>query len=380
MNLLFALKHRLDYTLVFGVLSLAFLGLLTLWGLSRNVPEIRPLVEKQAAFVVLGTMLMAGLAMLDWRMLRVRSLPTLLPYLVSTALLLGVLIFGVRIRGAASWFHFGAFTVEPIEAVKLGVLLILAKYFSLRHRELVHPKHIFISGFYVGIPILITLMQPDLGAAVVLGFLWIGVLILSGIPLRHLVTIALLIVFVSGVAWQSGLADYQKDRLRAFLSPHEDSLGAGYQVHQALIAIGSGGVFGKGFAQGDQASLAFLPESATDFIFAALAEQFGFLGVAILLAAFLLIFWRVLRMAMYAEHNYLRIFASGIALFLFIQVVMNVGMNVGLLPVTGITLPFVSYGGSSLLIFFASLGILQGIRVSGRSVVETEASSFSPYE
>ncbi len=216
------------------------------------------------------------------------------------------------------------------------------------------------------IPIGITLVQPDLGSAIIMFFVWIGMLIAIGLNRPQLFVLAVLLLIVGSVGWVFVLKPYQKNRIITFLDPAHDPLGSSYNLNQAKIAIGSGGWWGKGLGHGSQSQLNFLPEKHTDFIFAVLAEEWGFFGVAFICALFLFILWRVINICLTASNNFFRLIAAGYALLILIQVFINVGMNLGIMPITGISLPFLSYGGSGLLFNFLALGLLQNIIVQGK--------------
>jgi rod shape determining protein RodA len=246
--------------------------------------------------------------------------------------------------------------------MKLILILVLAKYFSRRHVEIANVKHIVISGVYALIPFLLVLLQPDFGSAIILFAIWFGMTIVSGISKKHLFLVlgggALAFILL----WSFVFAPYQKARIMTFLNPLTDIRGAGYNAYQSTIAVGSGEVFGKGIGYGTQSRLKFLPEYQTDFIFASFAEEWGFIGVILLLLCFGVVIWRVLVVAMTGATNFETLYALGLAIFFMTQFIIHVGMNIGLLPVTGQTLPFVSYGGSHLVTEFAGLGILMGMR------------------
>jgi len=350
---------KLDWFLILSVLSLCGIGLFTIYSIGS--PESWFFFKKQLVFTIIGFLLMIGFSFFDYRIFKNHSLILVIFYILSLLSLVFVLFFP-RIRGAASWYHLGSLTFEPIEFVKIIVILFLAKYFSFRHIEMYRIRHLLISGFYIGLLSLVTLLQPDFGSAFILFSIWLGIVIISGIKIRHLITIFLVLIFLLGVSWSGFLKDYQKERIFTFLNPQKDPYGRGYHVKQSLIAIGSGGIWGQDLAFGSQAGLKFLPAQHTDFIFATWAEQKGLIGVAGLLILYGILFWRIIKIALVSLNNFSRLYAVGLAVMIFVQVTMNIGMNMGLLPVTGLTLPLVSYGGSSLLSIFLGLGILQSIR------------------
>jgi len=352
--------RKLDWTLIVVVLLLSGAGLLTIYGIGS--PESLVYLKKQAIFLGLGFFSMIGLSFFDYRVFKNHSSVLVILYLLSLASLVFVLFFQ-EIRGASSWFRLGPLRFEPIEFVKIVMILFLAKYFSLRHIELYRFRHLIVSGFYIGLLAAMVFIQPDFGSAIVLCAVWLGIVMISGIKIRQLIILLLIMtIFLIG-SWFVVLQDYQKQRILTFLNPQDDPYGGGYHISQSLIAIGSGGIFGQGTETASQAGLKFLPEQHTDFIFATLAEQRGLFGASLLLILFALMFWRMIKIALTSSNNFSRLFASGLAVMIFTQVIINIGMNIAIMPVTGLTLPFVSYGGSSLVSIFIGLGILQSIKV-----------------
>ena len=357
---MFSHLKKLDWFLIIIALLLTGIGLLSIYSTSQeNLVNFK----KQIMFIGLGFFLMFGLSFFDYRVLKNHSLILIILYIFCLVLLGGLFFLGREVRGAVSWFQFGFFNFQPVELTKIVIILVLAKYFSFRHIEMYRIRHIIISGIYIGLPILLLLPQPDLGSVLILSGIWLGVMLIAGIKTRHLVVLTLIAIFLVGGSWFFLLKDYQKQRILTFVNPQVDPYGQGYNIVQALISVGSGGLFGKGLGQGSQSQLKFLPEQQTDFIFASVAEERGLLGIIFLLIIFTLLFWRILKIAIYSTNNFSRLFASGLVIMLFSQMFINVGMNMAILPITGLTLPFVSYGGSSLLTIFLGLGILQSIKV-----------------
>ena len=223
-------------------------------------------------------------------------------------------------------------------------------------------RHIALSGFYVFLPAVLIFLKPDLGGVIVLLFMWIGILLVSGIKLKHFLILLLCFVLVVGFSWQFLLKDYQKQRIISFVFPY-DVLGGSWSQIQTKISIGSGQIFGKGVGQDSQVQYGFLPEPHTDFIFSVIAEEWGSLGMIVFFGLYLVLIWRILKIAIESYSNFPRLFSVGFSIIIITQFVINIGMNLSLLPVVGIFLPFVSYGGSGLIANFISLGILQSIRV-----------------
>ncbi len=277
-------------------------------------------------------------------------------------LLVALFVIGHTAKGAQSWFSFGGFSMEPADFMKIIVILILAKYFSRRHVEIAHPKYIFISGVYALIPFVLVFLQPDFGSAIIIFLIWLGMALVSGISKRHLLLLGAAGLIAFGILWMFMFKPYQKARIMNFIHPFADIRGSGYNAYQATIAVGSGQMFGKGVGFGTQSRLQFLPEYETDFIFAAFAEEWGFVGSVILLLFYALLLLRILNSALYGGSNFEILFGAGVAVFLMSHIIINVGMNLNIMPVTGITLPFMSYGGSHLVTEFAALGILSSMR------------------
>jgi rod shape determining protein RodA len=231
----------------------------------------------------------------------------------------------------------------------------------MRHAEMYKFRHIVLSGLYVALPALLIFIKPDLGGTAVLVLMWLGVLLVSGIKTKHLMIILLCFVLVATLSWSFLLKDYQRERITAFMFP-TDPLGSSWSQDQAKIAIGSGQIWGQGIGKGSQVQYGFLPESHTGFIFSVIAEEWGAIGIIVLFSAYGFLVWRILQIAIRSQSNFPRLFAAGFAIILISQFLLNVGMNLSLLPVVGIYLPFISYGGSGLLFNFIALGVLESIK------------------
>jgi rod shape determining protein RodA len=275
--------------------------------------------------------------------------------------LLLVLVIGEITLGAQSRFDLGLFSLQPSDPAKLVLIIVLAKYFAKRHELIGDFKHIIVSGAYALMIFGLVFIQPDFGSAVILLFLWLGMVLVSGIKIRHLLTVFTLGTVVLGLMWQFVFFDYQKDRIQTFLDPLSDIQGAGYNAYQSTVAIGSGQLFGKGIGYGTQSKLLFLPEYETDFIFAAYAEEWGIFGVVLLFGLFSLVVWRLLVHAVEGASNFERLFAAGVCILLVTHFFVHIGMNIGLLPVTGTTIPFLSYGGSHLFTEFIAVGMVMAM-------------------
>ena len=357
---------RIDWMLVFFIIPIILAGLVTMKSFAP-LEDAGNFFSKQIIWVLLSLAVFFVFSFIDFRFLKRTDVIVFL-FLFISAILLLLFIVGKVSHGAQSWFDFGGFSFQPADMMKLVLVLILAKYFSSRHVEIRDIKHIFISGFYALVPFILVLLQPDFGSAMIIFLIWLGMVLVSGISKMHL-----LLVFVSGVAifslfWVFIFAPYQKARITNFIHPLADIRGSGYNAFQSTIAVGSGQVFGKGLGFGTQSRLKFLPEYQTDFIFAAFAEEWGFIGSILILVLYALVIWRILLTASLGAFNFEILFCLGIAIFFTSHILINIGMNLGLLPVTGIPLPFMSYGGSHLLTEFAGLGILMSMKRYARSV------------
>ncbi len=367
----------IDWLLFLVTLPILAAGLVTMYSFT----DANAFFAKQLAWIAVSLALFFGGSFLDWRFLR-RSDILFALFLGGVFLLLFLFGAGKIVKGAQSWFDFGSVSFQPVEAVKLALILLLAKYFSRRHIEIGYLRHIFVSGAYALTLGVLVLLQPDFGGALVIFCIWFGMVLVSGISKKHLVAVLLAGLLAALFLWLFVFADYQKQRLVSFFHPLADIRGAGYNAYQSTIAVGSGGLLGKGVGFGSQSRLQFLPEYETDFIFAAFAEEWGFVGVVVLFSLYGVLFWRILANALRGSTNFEILFGLGLAVFLMSQFFIHVGMNLGLLPVTGITLPFMSYGGSNLATLFLGLGILMGMRryrlTSHKEIMQNEFVGVSP--
>lgn len=284
-----------------------------------------------------------------------------LSYIVSLLALFAVLVLGSTIRGTRGWFQFFGFSFQPAELAKVGLILFSAWWIQKQGRRFDRLQFVITSGFFTFLLIFFILLQPDLGSSLVLGSIWFGLLFLTGVKKRYIAFLILAFCLVAVSGWFFVLQDYQKDRILTFVNPEHDPLGAGYNVRQSIIAIGAGNFFGRGLGFGSQSQLHFLPEAQTDFVFAVVSEELGFLGAGVVILAYFLLLWRLLVIARSANNDFSAYTVLGIILLFLAQIIINIGGAAGFLPVTGVTLPFVSYGGSSLIINFLLLGIAEGI-------------------
>lgn len=354
---------NIDWFLFVSVLLITLAGLFTMNSFSGN----SSFFDKQVIWIIISIFTFFVASLIDWTFLKSSKLVFVL-FLLSVALLFLLFMLGSVFKGAQSWFDFGAFSFQPVDPIKLVVIIILAKYFSRRHMEIANIRHIMVSAFYVFIIFILVFLQPDFGSAIIIFFLWLGMVLVSGISKKHLLTVFFIGLVSFAGLWLFVFKPYQKDRIKNFVNPLTDIHGSGYNANQSMIAVGSGQILGKGIGYGTQSKLQFLPEYQTDFIFAAFAEEWGFIGVSILFILYGLVFWRMLRISFRGGTNFEILFGCGLTILFLIHSTIHIGMNMGLLPVTGNTLPFMSYGGSHLLSEFLGLGILMSMRKTARTV------------
>ncbi|MBI4713717.1 rod shape-determining protein RodA [Candidatus Uhrbacteria bacterium] len=347
-----------DWYIVLAAFVLILFGLAAIYSidLSRETELFH--FKKQLFAIVIAGIFSFFLATSNYKLLRNYSLVL---YLFGIVLLLAVLIFGTTVRGARGWFVFDLFSFQPVEYMKLVLILSLASYFSQRARPQFGLRECLESAGITILPIILTLLQPDLGSAFILAGLWFCFALFAGMRFRFILALCGIFSGVFFLAWRFLFVAYQKARILTFFDPTFDPLGQGYNVSQAMIAIGAGGLFGRGLGFGSQSQLKFLPESQTDFIFAVIAEELGFLGVVLVLGACVLLFSRFAFLIKTSRDNFSSFLVVGVACTFFLQILVNIGMNLGLFPVTGIGLPLVSYGGSSVALFLVLLGIIQSV-------------------
>lgn len=345
-----------DIWLFGAALALSLLGLATMYTFHGD----NSYFDRQVVWIAVALAGMLAALIPDYRFLRAGH--TAFAVYVSAVILLGlVLLIGEVTLGAQSRFDLGFFSFQPAEFAKLVLIAVLAKYFSKRHEMIGDFRHIIVSGLYTLVIFALVFVQPDFGTALIIFIIWFGMVLVAGIRLRHLLLVFLAGALAFGVMWNFVLLDYQKDRIHTFIDPLGDIQGAGYNVYQSIIAVGSGQVWGKGVGYGTQSKLEFLPEYQTDFVFAAFAEEWGIVGAAVAFVLFGIVVWRLLRFAIGGATNFEKLFATGVALLIVAHFTVHIGMNIGLLPVTGLTVPFMSYGGTHLLVEFIALGIVMAM-------------------
>jgi len=357
----FVSRLYFDWTLLAPAVALSLLGILTMstFGVGNS------LAPRQLLWLVLATALYFALASFDMSFIR-RTPVVMTLYGVSLLLLAGLLLFAHPVLGARAWFSLGPISFQPADLAKFALIALLAKYLSRRHVEIGDARHILVSGAYALAPLVLVLVEPDMGNAIILSSLWLGMMLVSGISKKHLAALGLVALVAASALWFGGLKPYQRERILSFVNPAGDMRGAGYNAYQAKIAVGSGELFGKGIGYGTQSKLRFLPEYQTDFIFAAFAEEWGYVGVLLLFALYALLFARLAQIARAAATNFDAFFTLGTLLLLAAHVAIHVGISLGLLPVTGQTIPFMSSGGSHLALEFALFGIVTSLARHGR--------------
>lgn len=338
------MRKSFDYLTFSIIIAIGSLSLLTLYSLNRQ------LYSSQLLFWALGLVVFYVASNLDYQFLKRIAVPL---YLLSIVLLVILFWVGEPIRGSIRWFDLGIFRLQPSEIAKIATILALASFFQ--NRTASNIKNILTSLLIITPAAFLIFREPDLGNALCIGAIWTGMTYVAGFKLKHLAIFGLAAAIFVLIGYEI-LSPYQKIRVESFLNPTGDPLGTGYNIIQSKIAIGSGGVFGRGLGQGSQSQLNFLPEAESDFIFASLTEQLGFFGAGILIGLFVFLIRRIANFA-HSQDRFAKLILTGTCAFLIFQFTVNVGMNLGLLPVTGITLPLVSYGGSSLITTLFLLGI-----------------------
>lgn len=363
------LLKGIDWVLVLSALTLVFLGLVTMKSFGSPPGSAEDyFFSRQLIWIFAATAVFLVSVFIDWSFLKTNSVFLLILYFILVAALLLLIFAGRPVRGASSWFQVMGLGIEPVELIKPVLVLMLAKYFSKRHVEIARFARLAVSFIYAAIPAVLVAVQPDMGSAIVLLAIWLGMALAGGIKVRQLAVLFLFGAALGLILWSSVLLPYQKTRIISFLNPSLDARGAGYHALQSVIALGSGGMFGKGVGYGTQSRLEFLPENETDFIFAAFAEEWGFFGVLFLLFFLGVVFWRILLRGIYGESNFEKLYAAGLAIFIFFQSAIHIGMNSGVLPITGLGMPFLSYGGSSLVSLFWALGLLESFSIRKRGI------------
>lgn len=355
----------MDWAVVTNVLLLSVIGFIVVYSATTHNADISQLWKKQLFWFFISLFGMWLFSRIDYRFWIEASY---IFYWVSIVSLLAVLVIGDETNGARRWIKLGILSYQPSELAKLSVLLVLARYIGSKTVELFYLGRLLLLMAMLGLPLILILKQPDLGSALLLVPVSIILMYVGGVPFKWLSWLLGIGLASMPLVWHF-LKDYQKERLEVFINPQDDPLGAGYNIIQSMIAIGSGGISGKGYLQGTQTQLSFIPEHHTDFIFSVVGEEWGFVGCVVVLGLYYFMIQRTFEISRKARDREGSLLALGIASMFAVQIVINVGMTVGLLPVTGLTLPFISYGGSSLVFSFAAVGILLNISYANRRPV-----------
>lgn len=350
-------KLRIDWYLFAPAFLISLAGLVTMNSFSGD----QHFFIRQSIWILISLCVFFVASSIDWRFIRqTRVLVSM--FLFTVFILLMLFGLGHMAKGAQSWFSFGAFSFQPSDLAKLITILMLAKYFSRRHIEIANVRHIIVSGVYAFIIFILVLLQPDFGGAVIIFLVWFGMLLVSGISKKHLAVVTLVGVVSVSLMWVFVFAPYQKARISNFIHPLANIRGSGYNAYQSTIAVGSGQIFGKGIGQGSQSKLRFLPEFQTDFIFASFSEEWGFVGTLILILLVMSLLYRIIINSEHSSSNFEALFGLGVCILFIIHILIHAGMNMGVMPVTGITFPFMSYGGSHLVSEWLALGMLSSMK------------------
>ncbi len=353
-----------DWILFLATMLLVSLSLAEIYSIALSNESLGMInFKKQAFFIGLGIVLIFFTSFINF--LSFRSFANYV-YIAGIALLMLVLVLGKTVRGTTGWFNFGGFSMQPVEFIKIVLIIFLARYYSGVSIKLNPFKHLVFSGLGALILIALVLMQPDFGSALLLFMLWSGMVVVSGFKKKYFLIIAVVLMFTFASGWFLFFKDYQKQRLMTFFNPTANALNEGYNINQAIIAVGSGGLAGRGIGFGSQSQLKFLPESSNDFIFAVISEELGFFGVSLVIVLFGIIFLRLIRAVKIVGDDFGVYFLLGACILLFIEMFINIGMNIGIMPVVGISLPFLSYGGSSIIASMLIIGICESIIIRSK--------------
>ena len=353
-------SRSFDWTLLVAVVLLTFIGLSAIYSVDLSRGSDLFYFKKQLLALGVGLAIIFFVSMLQhtvWQYLAKWW------YLAVLFLLALVLLFGRTVNGTRGWFSFSGFSFQPVEMAKAGLILMLAYIISRFGRRFERPLFFFGTGIVTFLYVGLIMLQPDLGSALLLIAIWFGMIWMVGARRLFLIGFVATVILTAVAGWFFFLKPYQKDRLADFVNPERDPLGSGYNVTQSIIAVGAGKWYGRGLGFGSQSQLRFLPEAQTDFVFSVIGEELGMAGVLVMLCLYAVIFWRLLAMAKNADSDFISATAVGILILFFCQFLTNVGADTGLLPITGLTLPFVSYGGSSLVINLLLIGILESMVV-----------------
>jgi len=350
--------QKFDWVLALSAIVLTCIGFAAIYSVDLSRGESLIYIPRQllACVIGMGIFLIASHVHITLYENNARAM-----YVLALLLLVAVLFFGVTIRGTTGWFRIFGFSFQPAEIAKVALVLFLAWRVERQARRFEQWQFVVATMVVTLILAGLIMMQPDLGSALVLVSMWFAVISFVGTKKRYIVGLIIIGIITIVVAWFGLFEVYQKERVLTFLNPERDPLGSGYNVSQSIIAIGAGNIWGRGLGFGSQSQLHFLPEAQTDFIFSVIGEELGFVGTSLVLILYFIILWRLALIASHARSDFSTYTAFGILCIFFFHVIINIGAVIGLLPVTGITLPFLSYGGSSLIINFFLIGIAESV-------------------
>lgn len=364
----FNLKQMDGWLMGVTIMLLSF-GFATLYSITMNQTDADFLrFYKQVGFGLIGLLLIIGLIMFDYRIMQSYDTWFLI---AGIGLLVAVLLFGTEIRGTKGWFVIGGINWQPVEICKILYLIWLSSYLHKHYHHFLELKYLIMSGAVTVLFMVLVLLQPDFGSAILFLAMWTAVLGVLKVPLKYLLGLGFIFIIGAIIAWNFIFLDYQKNRILTFLRPASDPLGSGYNVTQSMIAVGSGELLGRGLGLGPQSQLNFLPERESDFIFAVVAEELGFVGASILFILLTLLLIRIYRIALKSQTTFGTLLCVNVASIIFWQAIINIGMNMGVMPVTGIPLPFLSAGGSALLADLVAIGLLQNVYLKNKTTTNS---------
>lgn len=354
----------MDWTLFLSIFLLSCFGLIEIYSiaLGKGTAELINF-HKQTIFILIGVIIFFIVIFIDFNLFRDFAYYF---YLFGLIVLISVLFLGTTVKGTTGWFEFKFFSIQPVEFIKIVLIIFLARFFALQKSDFRSFKELFLSGLGVFGLFFLVMLQPDFGSAMILVLTWLALIAFIGFPKKYFVIIGIIFLLFLGGMWNFYFQDYQKERVLTFLNPKQNSLDQGYNVSQAIIAVGSGGVIGRGVGFGSQSQLKFLPEAQNDFIFAVIAEELGFIGVSLVLIFLAIFFYRLLNNLKNLKSDFAIFFVLGVLGLIFIEMFINISMNIGVFPIVGIPFPFVSYGGSALIANFILIGIVENIIIQSK--------------
>ncbi|MCX6795123.1 MAG: rod shape-determining protein RodA [Candidatus Falkowbacteria bacterium] len=359
-----AYLKNFDWLIFLPVFFLAIFGLVEIYSVALGQEMVDLLnFKKQILFILIGLACFFFFALSSFHSLK--SVSRYL-YVLAIIVLLAVLFFGQTIRGTKGWFSLGGFNMQPVEFVKIVLIIFLSDFFARLSTRVKTVRHLVVSAGFTLLLAGLIILQPDFGSALMLISIWFIMILLSGFKRKYFVFIFTTVAIICTLSWFLFFKEYQKERILTFFNPGDNSLEQGYNVSQAMIAVGSGGITGKGVGFGSQSQLKFLPEAHTDFIFAVISEELGFLGVSLIILFFAVFFFRALAILKKVRNDFEAYVIIGASGLIFVEMFINIGMNLGIMPVVGIALPFVSYGGSSVIASFILAGIIENIAISAK--------------